>query len=689
MATISTSTNEKTISIKQFLGLNEAEDGDNKLKAGEATVCRNFKITDSGNLRKRFGAKRLYTLGDAPIKGFWHGWCTKHELCIAACNGHLWMLMDNEFKTNPVDLAAIDTTNDVFMFGFDEKVFLLNGVEYGEVYSYEQTVASTVDATVEGDITDATVTKATWETQITTGGTYVFTYTDGDWTLSETVVDITDYGIAVTGTAAEGDKITVVYTESYLETVWNYASLTNPAALQYLPPYRPLVRISVPPSGGGEDLQQVNKLCGARRLWISPDGVADTFYLPEKAVASIDYVKDLTTQTDLTPVTDYTYSVGDANTFASVTFTSTPTLSSNSYEIGWTVSVDFAATVGAMRYAELYAGTQDNRIFIYGDGSNNTFYSDLDYPEGKPRGDYFPDLNVITVGDRNTPITALIRHYSKMLAFKPEQTYSIDYGVVTLADGLLTPRFYSTPINKIIGNEPMGQVMLVLNAPISFCQGNLYEWRNGSSYSANISVDERQAKRISDRISNTLRGMDASAVHCYDDNLNNEYYIIDEKGNMLIHNYRVDAWYIYTNLNARIVNSIDGVLYIGTRNGEIHYLDEKSLTDNGSVIDCAWESGSMDFGASNMRKYSALMWVGIKAEKNNKITVTAKTDRSIENAEIEVDPDYENDMPKITRCKIKVKKFVYYKLCFISKDAKATATVVDTEIKVRYTSQAK
>ena len=133
MANISTSTSEKTVSIKRFLGLNEAADGDNKLKAGEATVCRNFKVTDSGNLRKRFGAKKLYALGDAPIKGFWHGWCTGHELSIAACDGHLWMLMDDEFKTNPVDLGAIDTTNDVFMFGFDEKVFLLNGVEYCEV----------------------------------------------------------------------------------------------------------------------------------------------------------------------------------------------------------------------------------------------------------------------------------------------------------------------------------------------------------------------------------------------------------------------------------------------------------------------------------------------------------------------------------------------------------------------------
>jgi hypothetical protein len=106
-------------------------------------------------------------------------------------------------------------------------------------------------------------------------------------------------------------------------------------------------------------------------------------------------------------------------------------------------------------------------------------------------------------------------------------------------------------------------------------------------------------------------------------------------------------------------------------------------------IDCQWESGSMDFGAAYMRKYSALMWVGLKSEANNAVNVTVRTDRSTENTEVTVDLDHENELPKVKRCKVKVKKFVYYKLMFSSKSDDTTATVVDTEIKVRYTSQAK
>ena len=691
MATISSSTAEKVVTLKAFLGLNENPDGDNKLKLGEASVCRNFKITDNGSLKKRAGTVLKYTLGsEKPIKGMWHGYCTHHELFIAACNGHLWMLQDDEFFKYPTDLGSMDTTNDVFMFGFDEKVFVMNGVNYYMVY-FEENITP-ASATITADIgqsstlTDEAVDVDVFKTKVDAGGVYAFTLGDNGWFNGfdiTSIVDLAEYGITYNGTAEIGDKLTVEYTAASLGA-WHLSNLTDSTALDYYSPYVPLVAIAIPPNGGGELLQQVNKLTASRRVWISPDGVGDTFQLPETDLDSIDYVLDLSTQSPLTPVTDYT--VDAAN--GTVTFTSVPAVSVNAYEIGYTAKVDFASTIGAMRYAELYAGTQDNRIFIYGDGSNRTFYSDLDY-NGHPRGDYFPDLNEITVGDTNTPVTAIIRHYSRLLAFKPNQTFSIDYGVVTLADGLLTPAFYTAPINRILGNEPFGQVQIVLNAPISLCEGNLYEWRSSSSYAANLSVDERQAKRISDRISNTLRGMNLATVHCYDDNLNSEYFIIDDQGNCLVHNYRADAWYYYTGLNARIVTAIDGYLYIGTHDGKILKMDESKMSDQGLPIDCYWESGSIDFGASNMRKYVSQLWVSLKAEPHNKVTVTAMTDRSIENAEVEVEPDYENFMPRTTRCKIKCKKFVFYKLCFRTNEANTTATIVDTDIKVRYTAQAK
>ena len=666
MATISTATNEKVISVKKFLGLNE--NGDNNLKVGEASVCENFKVTNNGDLEKRAGTILLYTLGAAPVKGMWHGFVNKREIFVAACAGHLWMVMDEgAWKNSPADLGAYSTQNDVCFFGFEEKLYALNGDTYAVLY-----------------------------------------YATNAWHLDD--VSSGSYG------------------------------------------YRPLVKIAVQPDGEGELLEQVNKLNGLRRCWISPDEESLSFQLPETNLQSIDYVKNLATNAYLVAGTDYTTDTVNGI----VTFTTAPGLGVNSYEIGWIYGTNFASTVKKMLYAEKYAGTQDNRVFLYGDGSNHAFYSGLDY-DGKPRADYFPDLNEVDVGDANTPITSLIRHYAKMIAQKPNETYSIDYGVVTLADSTLTPAFYSTPINKNIGNQAPGQVRLVQAAPRSLCEGGLYEWRSGTSYAANISMDERQAKRISDRIQKTLQAMDFSKVHCYDDDFNYEYYIVDKDGNALVHNYAADAWYYYTGIDAYIVYSVGKTVYIGTKSGKILKLDsetygdvgdstltcaeatvnkatwETKITESGTYvfeydgdlwtfgllwvdledygieyegvpeagdtitvvywktkrIDCQWDSGSMDFGAMNMRKYSPLMWVSVKSQENNLVDVTVQTDRTTENTTIAVDPDFINDMPKVKRCKIKVKKFVYYRLKFRSNTDNTTTTIVDTGIKVRATSQAK
>lgn len=67
--------------------------------------------------------------------------------------------------------------------------------------------------------------------------------------------------------------------------------------------------------------------------------------------------------------------------------------------------------VCAMRFAELYNGSTDTRVFLYGDGSNRTIYSGIDGDSGQPSAEYFPDLYEARVGESNTPITSLVRHY--------------------------------------------------------------------------------------------------------------------------------------------------------------------------------------------------------------------------------------------------------------------------------------
>lgn len=461
--------------------------------------------------------------------------------------------------------------------------------------------------------------------------------------------------------------------------------------------YIPLVTVAVPPDGGGETLERINRLNGKRRMWISPDGTGSTFKLPEKNVSSIDWVKDLKTGATLTPTTEYTVNLTDGT----VTFTATPQESVNSYEIAWTVPTTFRSQVTAMRYSELYSGTSDTRVFIYGDGSNKALYSDLDY-SGVPRADYFPDLNDVSVGDENTPITALIRHYSRLLCFKSDSAWAIQYGSITLEDGSLTAAFYVTPTNKRIGNAALGQVRLVLNAPYTVFGSDIYEWRNNSSYTSNLSTDERQAKRISDRIYSSITQFDLPNCFCWDDNDSQEYYICNN-GKAVVYNYASDAWYIYTDFDVTCMMNYHGELFIGSSNGAFKRFSYDYLTDDDRTIDAYWESGSMDFGADNQRKYSAMLWIGVKPEDLSELDVTIYTDRDGRYAEKVVENslfsfenldflDFSFDLyssPKIKRLKIKAKKFVYYKLILRSTKPNTTVTITSADIRVRYTGNAK
>lgn len=694
MAKIQTSSDERVFQIKQWLGMNENPDGDTKLKLGEAASMRNFKVTRDGNLQRRPGSDMVkgllqtYSLvedeaavvktdehvsgllvmypdaaagldgfvelsGDsvavsyenaeeyagyywryndyntyrlvsciqneagqyvwtmqkvrcvgqeARVAGLWSGYVMEQEYMVAACDGKLWLVHDGTDFCKE-EIGDIDTENDVFLYGYSQKLYVMNGKAYME-----------------------------WD-----GETYQ---------------------------AVEG--------------------------------YRPLVSVAVEPTGGGTLLEQVNKLNGKRRCWISPDGEAVAFTLPENELSSIDYIKDLTTG-EILGADTYTADL-EAGT---VTFSTAPARGTSTIEIAWSIATNFRATVEAMRYAEIFNGANDNRVFLYGDGSNKAFYSGLDY-DGNPRADYFPDMNELIIGEANTPITALIRHYSRLIVFKTNSTYSVQYGTITTVEDTTIAAYYATPVNRSIGNAALGQVRLVLNSPYALFGKAIYEWKNNSSYSSNLSVDERQAKRISDRVTATLDGFDLEQCYCFDNNDSQEYFVCFEDM-VLVHNYAVDAWYYYDNLRISSMVSFRGELYFGDREGRLNSFSYRNRTDNGEIIRSYWESGSIAFDRDFMRKYSSMLWVGIKPESRGEVTVTVQTDRkSIYTKKIvasslmtfsEVDfrkwSFNTNRKPHISRLKIKAKKFVFYKLIFSNETINTTTTILAADLRVRFTGYAR
>lgn len=490
------------------------------------------------------------------------------------------------------------------------------------------------------------------------------------------------------------DKVYILDGEEY----WVYDGTLVRAVTGYVP----LAAINRGPIvGGGAEVvgtlhEYANRLTPKRRVWLSPDGSAEhlSFQLPETGLKSIDYVKDLATDTDVTADWDLDEENGQ------VTAQTAPPEAENSYEVGYTVFTcddehhedipDYRGQVAHNRFAELYGAQRDTMICIYGDGTNRFLYSGMNY-SGLADASYFPDMHESRIGDENTPITAMIRHGSALIAFKTNETWSCSYGQETMPDtGLLQDAFYIQPVSRDKGQTAPGQVRLVNNNPVTCSGTELYQWINSSRYTSNLTRDERQAHRISDRIQRSIKEMDFENCIMWDDDDSQEFYLVSN-GVALIWNYAADVWYRYEGFDAVTMCNFLGEILIGTSDGNVIRLTDSMTTDTGKPIRAQWVSGAMDFGASHLRKYSSMMWVGLKPEEGTSVDVCVETDRKDTFREKVVSSTRAlvPGEPFTVRTKIKAKKFVYYRLLLSVDEIMPAVTVTNVDFRVRQTGYAK
>ena len=111
----------------------------------------------------------------------------------------------------------------------------------------------------------------------------------------------------------------------------------------------------------------------------------------------------------------------------------------------------------------------------------------------------------------------------------------------------------------------------------------------------------------------------------------------------------------------------------------------------------------MDFGSDYQRKHSSVIWVSLKPAAGARCTVSARSDRKSEYAEKTVTApvlkfssvDFNhftfntNTSPHMRRVKLKVKKFVYYKLLIDTVSIANDVTVLGVDMRVRFTGYVK
>lgn len=366
----------------------------------------------------------------------------------------------------------------------------------------------------------------------------------------------------------------------------------------------------------------------------------------------------------------------------------------------YTYKFEFEYTAGAMGNATnagivtnmtrsvLFNGATDSRVFLYGDGTYTCIYSGID-ENGTPRADYFPALNQANIGSSNTPVYGMVRHYNSLLAFKPDEAYRITYEAQTLSDSTVIAGFNIRPIHSAIGTVNYDQAVLVYNNPRTICHESVYEWRL-SYYTSSSNRDERNAKRISDRVRKTLSKIDWKNCWCFDDETEYEYWVTDGE-TAIINNYANDTWYIYTGLpKATKAVRFNGSLYLGGPGG-VHRLNKEWFRDyiaSTSSLEtvhfvCTWKGACFDASHDYLNKWVIDQYIGLLNQEDNAVTATIETDRKNDYPERTIVADEDAATPTMHHIKIRHKAWAFSRLKLTSVvDKFSTIVSIDTNYRL-------
>ena len=338
-------------------------------------------------------------------------------------------------------------------------------------------------------------------------------------------------------------------------------------------PYIPTVAITCSPSGAGTSNESMNILSNKAKISYSPDGQSTEYILPS-AASGVVSVED---GDETVPGSAYTYDPAAHK----LTFTSAPAGGvPDSLTVVFTISDGIMLNMPYIgnRFT-IYGGDRDTRVFAYGN-KNVIYYSDVGYNGAEPL--YFPADNFITVGD-GCDVTALIRHYDRLMIFTTRETWFITMTNVTV-NGVTKPAFPLSPLNSVVGCAGGGAVYAD-NSPVSLSNDGIYV------FSQSTVRDERNARRISDRVSSYLTPSFLKYAQVYDNERGKEIWMCFD-GTALIYNYGINVFYCYDKINAGYLFGVNGraAFYSG---GAIYVFDESCTTDDGEPIEAIAESGTV------------------------------------------------------------------------------------------------
>lgn len=453
----------------------------------------------------------------------------------------------------------------------------------------------------------------------------------------------------------------------YIQNGSEYKVWTGTGSISDVAGYVPLVRIETPPTGGGTKYEEFNLLTGKKHQRFNANGTASAFTISEVNVNSIDAVKVLEVVGGVeqwvtkTVTTHYTVNT----TTGVITFTAgnIPASGIDNVDIFWTKGSGDRSLVTANRQSVLFGGSNDSRVFMYGNG-NSVTYSAL--ADGVPSAEYFTTSTYETIGSDEYDITQISKQYDRIIIHTERNSFYM-VNEISVTDG---SRFYVYPLNDSVGNVAFGEGRNILNNPYVVTNNGIFQ------FTATNVRDEKNVVFSSQRVQQGLSELTLSNAITFDWEKNYEYWV-SVTNKAYIYNYKIDVWYYFELADTpSVFLEINGVAYFGTSAGKIMKFDENVLTDNGTAITARWETGFLNFGANYLRKFLNFGWVGLQPEAKSFCALSWQTDNnsSANTYDIEYNlidfgnvdfGDFSfatNYNPQPFRLKFKAKKWCYFKL---------------------------
>lgn len=349
--------------------------------------------------------------------------------------------------------------------------------------------------------------------------------------------------------------------------------------------YVPTLTLGRAPTGGGTANENFNLLGAGFKDSFTQTGTATAFQL---SLTSLDatLVTAVVNGVAKVETTDFTV----VRSTGVVTFTIAPAVgtANNVVITAYKTPTGYAGRIKNSTGMAVYGGTNDTRVFWFGNASYNNFLrrSGLNDPT------YAPELGYNLIGSDAGIIKGMTKHYNDAIIVKepiPNQTtvFLMSYSMDT--SGNVT--FPTLPLNST-GCTAAGSIQILDDNPVYFGP-------NGINRLSNTYVSsQRDVTRISDRV-NLLLLAEATPSAAVSATYNYKY-ILAVNNNAYVYDYRLDVWYLWDNITASCFVEMDGYLYFGSNTMGMLYRfktakDTLPYDDDGVAINCYWKSKVMSF----------------------------------------------------------------------------------------------